>query len=271
MTLSATTAGGFGAKRGQLVSLWDLMDAFNPAIASWLIKLHMVVTEAKASPNDAATTQRLSYLRVTTLEDIGRFCVMYSLTGAQATLTKLSDAMAVDDPMVLELVTRLQEGIVDELKLHSLLCLSLADSGRFENPCKAWGKILDKFPACSFDVEEANKCFALARYTACVFHLMRALGPVLEGLAVSLSLPKDARTWGDYLAPMSEAIRKTFPNKDRAHEEKRQHYSSLEAQLRAIKRAWRNPTMHEVEKTYTEEMARTICDCVQGFMLEASK
>ncbi len=53
------------------------------------------------------------------------------------------------------------------------------------------------YPAASFEIEEAAKCMALGRYTASVFHCMRALEVSIKALATFLKIPdptKQARS-----------------------------------------------------------------------------
>jgi hypothetical protein len=60
------------------------------------------------------------------------------------------------------------------------------------------------FPSAMKEIREANTCFALDRYTACVFHLMRASEHAYRALAVALRVKKpitalEYDTWGQLL------------------------------------------------------------------------
>jgi hypothetical protein len=79
-----------------------------------------------------------------------------------------------------------------------------------------------------------------------------------------------APSWDGYLKNMEGRIQAKFPAKTKADADKRAYYSGLEGHLRAIKTAWRNPTMHEIAKVYTTEMANEISVLVRGFMREAA-
>ena len=78
-----------------------------------------------------------------------------------------------------KLMTELQGRLVDELQGQYFLSLSVAEAERFENWEKGWEGILKRFPDTIRDVEEMNRCFALARYTASMFHALHVAGGVL--------------------------------------------------------------------------------------------
>jgi hypothetical protein len=76
---------------------------------------------------------------------------------------------------------------------------------------------------------------------------------------------------GGYLSAMTTAIQIKFPEKTGAHAEKRAYFTALEGHLRAMKTAWRNPTMHDIAKAYTDEMSHELIVLVRGFMREAAR
>src|SRR5258708_7512857 len=66
-----------------------------------------------------------------------------------------------------------------------------------------WGvDVLDKFPSAILDMEEAGKCLAFDRNTACVFHCMRVMEVGLKTLASALGIPY-APSWESYLTQIS--------------------------------------------------------------------
>ncbi len=151
------------------------------------------------------------------------------------------------------------------------LQLTLAEIGHYSKPRAGWETVIERFPSTVSEIEEASKCFALGRYTACVFHLMRALEPGLRALSDKLKIRKRSANWHAFLSAMPARIDRAFSRKSRASRAKHDYYSGLASQLGFIKTAWRNPTMHNPEKIYTEEMARELIVLVRGYMREASK
>ena len=60
-------------------------------------------------------------------------------------------------------------------------------------------EVAARFPRAIVDIEEAGKCFALGRFTACVFHLMRVVEAGLAAISRSLNIVKHSPTWEAYL------------------------------------------------------------------------
>jgi hypothetical protein len=143
-------------------------------------------------------------------------------------------------------------------------------ASHFTEPLQSWSEAILAFRSSRDDIEEAEKCFALERNTACVFHLMRALESPLKCLSAELVIVKHSPTWDAYLSKMAESILAKFPDKSKAHADKRAYFAALEGHLRAIKTAWRNPTMHEIARIYTSEMANELLVLIRGFMREAA-
>ena len=116
---------------------------------------------------------------------------------------------------------------------------------------------------------EAGKCFALHRYTAVVFHLMRMLEIGIAGVARCLSIPDPTKpslqNWGTILqAIKNEMVKQTKETEWNDPGDKR-FFEDVYASLDAVRNAWRNAAMH-VENKYTEEEADTIYRAVRSFM-----
>jgi hypothetical protein len=117
----------------------------------------------------------------------------------------------------------------------------------------------------AYDIKEAGKCFAFARWTATVFHLMRILENGVQRFANKLALSINPRdTWGMILTAIDRAIN-TMPTSTSEERDKQTTYHGLRASLHAVKEAWRNPTMHP-KATYNEQEAREIFELVKIFM-----
>lgn len=125
-----------------------------------------------------------------------------------------------------------------------------------------------KFPSASYEIDEASKCLALERGTACVFHLMRAMEIAVAATARCLQIPDPVRqkdrTWGAIQGAIDSAIKVKWPLKTDRESGDGYYFMNLLASFSAVKNPWRDATMH-VEKTYTVEQARDILDAVRGF------
>ena len=168
-----------------------------------------------------------------------------------------------------ELVKELQGRLTDEMSFTFFLWIA-GEKARLYSMTHPFGdEVADKFPSAIGDIEEASKCLALDRGTACVFHLMRVMEVGLRVLAETLKdpelNPKRNPSWDSILKKCRKELEK--PIRDRSPEwvADEPFFSGAACALMAVKDAWRNPTMH-VEITYDEERAEDIWNCVKAFM-----
>ncbi len=132
-------------------------------------------------------------------------------------------------------------------------------------------EVVSKIAELREDAEEAGNCFALGRYTATVFHLMRIMETMVQKLAEELKVthkdgsPLKAKTEDWYQIELAIArAANAMPKGDL--KDKR---SGALASLSAVRVGWRNPTMHP-KQTYTDEEARILIDSVKLFVKNVS-
>jgi hypothetical protein len=166
-------------------------------------------------------------------------------------------------------VEELVHRIDDELRAKSYFEMS-ADLVSYHDSPHLFGEQVDNaFPSVIVDIEEAGKCYAMARNTACVFHLMRVMEVGLCALGKSLNNPAlDPRrnpSWDSILKKCDDELQK--PKIDRSPEWQINDtfFSQATANLRAVKDAWRNPTMH-VEAKYDNDKAIDVWNATRAFM-----
>jgi hypothetical protein len=148
-----------------------------------------------------------------------------------------------------------------ELEDAKMFGLTSEEVSHFENTVESFGfDIAAKFSSlASEDIDEAGKCLALDRNTACVFHLMRAMEQALKALGLKLGLQNVEIEWGPLLGAIDDKI-KAMPRGPVKYE-----WSECRANLYHVKQAWRNSTMHPKE-TYTNAQARQLLHAVRAFM-----
>jgi len=138
-----------------------------------------------------------------------------------------------------------------------------------KNPHPFGEKVNDAFPSASYDSAEAGMCLALARGTACVFHLMRVLEIGLTVLGKEFGVSLEHTNWAPAIEQIESKIRdmhrelpwKTLPDCKKQQED----YAQAASHFGILKDAWRNYTMH-VRGAYTEEQAERMFDNVKAFM-----
>jgi hypothetical protein len=116
------------------------------------------------------------------------------------------------------------------------------------------------FPSASFDIDEAGKCRALSRWTACVVHLMRALDVALHVFQDHMQVKVPKENWQDVINQIEAKIKANGPK----HPDQ-QWASEAATHFRHLKDAWRNYAVHGKD-AYDEERAVTIYDSTRAFM-----
>jgi hypothetical protein len=175
----------------------------------------------------------------------------------------------IDD--LADLIRTLMEELEFELGQIMVVCIPKADAEFYERPGKWFPTSPTAFPSAKFDIEEACKCYAMDRYTACVFHSMAVLQVGLYALAhdlgVLLKYPVELAEWQEVISAIEAKIEplrqlpRSHPNRD----ELLTFYSGCAAQFRYFKDAWRNHIAHMREK-YTKTSAHSILMQVRDFM-----
>lgn len=108
-------------------------------------------------------------------------------------------------------------------------------------------KLPAAFPKCTLEFQHAAKCYAVAEFTACVFHCMRAAEIVLRALAddVGVTTPTDITQWHNLIEQIEATIKKLGQQpKTSQRDADLQLYSAAAAQFRYLKDAWRNHVAH---------------------------
>ncbi len=130
--------------------------------------------------------------------------------------------------------------------------------------------IRDAIPEAVADLAEASRCFALARWNACVFHLMRATELALQkwadDLGVVLKVPIAEASWEEILRKADDQI-DVLQNQQRTAQRTVEltNLSEARSQFRNINQAWRRHVAHARE-SYDERQALAILNHVRAFM-----
>jgi hypothetical protein len=130
-----------------------------------------------------------------------------------------------------------------------------------------------KFPRVSAEIAHAGNCYALAEYTASVFHAMRAIEIALKTLALALGVPEvDAAQWGTILNGIEKRLTalKDVPGNTPQKKEDLQFYSETAMEIRMFKDAWRNHVSHGKD-VYAEGKALAVLTHTKSFVKKLSE
>jgi len=202
------------------------------------------------------------------LERLRGECMKLKLKASYASVSRMLDTL--NDPAgvwraLADDATDLETRIIDELKY--LTCFAV--EGKAEDLYRAANlfgdQVAERFPSTVVDVEEAGKCLALDRGTACVFHLMRVLEVGLRELAADLHVEKLEDNWQKLLDQVRGAV-KALPRSTADEKQRLAQRSEAAAHLQAVKDAWRNDVMHPRD-VYTVEQAQDVFTHARALMV----
>jgi hypothetical protein len=144
---------------------------------------------------------------------------------------------------------------------------------------RSFGKEVNAaFPDVIWEVREASSCYALARNTACVFHLMRSVELGMRALAVAVGvtptkIPLEYQEWNNLIEQI-ESHAKAIDSWGRGPEvtNARQFFKRIIADLYSFKDDVRNVTMHTRRKPYDSPGALSVRNRVkEWFEILATK
>lgn len=151
-----------------------------------------------------------------------------------------------------EYVDRVKHGIYEKLEQRKFMYMPDAQAGYYDQQELFGSEVSGRFPSANKEIGIAANCYATGNYTACVFHLTRALERALFVLVQDPTLGitiVDARleTWEtlinkieSWLLALQKASNTAMPNRKQNLET----YSGPALQFRYFKDHWRNPISH---------------------------
>jgi hypothetical protein len=168
-------------------------------------------------------------------------------------------------------VDTLEERFCDEIRDITFFFIPQDKLNYYQKTDLFGTAVMENFPAANHEASEAGKCFATARYTACVFHLMRVLEIAMHSISKALEIPnptRDAeRNWGKMLVKIKGQIGQNNSQKsnDVTWQNDNDFYEKTYAYLEGVRNPWRNATMH-VETDYDEGGALDIFNATSALM-----
>ncbi|SRR6266436_613095 len=252
----------------QIVSLFEMLKAYAHAfyVFGGMLRSVDIVTSIGLSGGDKPTNSATRDYAVEHLEGMRQHCAQMGLGLSLKGIERAAAEISKKDITYIQhgaALAELERRINDELRSIYFFHVPQQNARYYPNSQEYEIPLLTpyskkKFPKSIEDSEEAGKCFALGRYTACVFHLMRVMerGVQRLGKKLKVAIPVEEKDWGVISSSINGALRR-LPNSTVAERKIHARYAKAAVYLDNVREAWRNPTMHPKE-TYTEEEAE---DC----------
>lgn len=256
--------------------LWSLLDMkrfYAAAFSTAFIQLEFLQGDALYDSDDPAAEARWRAKAKGVLSDMAKECEDAQFTRLAERSDRLS-GQVTHTPILpmLHLIRDLVADVQQELTRHLyFLVPENRKSWYREDDVALFGdRVGDAFPESTPEVAEAGRCYALGRWTATVFHLMRALEIVLHKWALDMGVTQfsaiELENWKNIIDAADKKIRALeqqpkSPQKDA----ELQYYGETTAHFRSIKDAWRNHVSHS-RTSYDDRQAQSIMRHVSEFM-----
>ena len=203
-------------------------------------------------------------------------CFEMGLRASTATLDKLLRALSSPAPpshgVIRPLFQELQGRLVDEMSSTVYLSLSLTEATHFETWWEGWESALERFPDSFRDIEEMRKCYALARYSAAIFHSVNVveIGLIELGSFLAISDPKSG--WTAVSNALSNTVKRKYADRSPFERNNFDFLEQVHGTVEALKNAWRNKISHAQGRllvlpgSFTPEIAEEILLATRSFM-----
>lgn len=232
-------------------------------------------------PTDFLIPPEMKESWVGILSDWENDCRDLDLVASLATIKRLQKLLSEPAPKLkdfAELSEQLYGRLGDEALQRRCLSLSLQEAETYDRWWKEWEKILARFEETSRDVEEMNKCFALGRYTASMFHALHVAewGAIKLGEYIGVTDPK--KGWGPTEKKLRDIIKAGHSALPVDLAGKFEFLEQIEREINSMVLAWRHKVDHAVNHLaivpnteFTPDISRHILGAVRIFMLRLTE
>lgn len=167
-------------------------------------------------------------------------------------------------------IEALHENMRREISCQFLVGIAPERKAAFCESLKGWEDVIKAFPSATDDVEEMNKCFALCRYSAAVFHSLLVVEHGLITFGKKIGATDHKEGWDATCKKLQSIV-------DAGHSQNTTgiDFSFLEqvnACIQAMKFAWRNKVNHAAGKItvmgggFAPYVAQDIISATHNFM-----
>jgi hypothetical protein len=143
----------------------------------------------------------------------------------------------------------------------------------YNKPFGLWEAVIDQFGDITRDVEEMNKCFALGRYTASMFHALHVAewGAIKLGDYIGVSDPK--KGWAATQRKLKELVESGHSRLPQNLTGKFDFLEQMNREIQTMVLAWRHKVDHAANHLaivpateFTPDVAQHVIGAVRVFM-----
>jgi len=176
-------------------------------------------------------------------------------------------------------LSELSDGIARILGENKFVIIPSGDVWFFDNYLIFGDQVAGNFPAANREIIAAGTCYATGCYSACVFHLMRAVEVGARSMVSALKVqqhlltnsrrrvPVELCDWGTLIAALDKGVAQLSQGTrvSKRKKENFEFYNHAVGSLRNFKDAWRNNVSH-MRKSYEQDEARDVLENTRQFM-----
>lgn len=157
--------------------------------------------------------------------------------------------------------------VFDEMSSHLFLWVPAHRAEWFGKNADAilGSECCTRFPSIQREVEEAMRCYAVGRYTASAFHLMRAAEVGVKALAKAIKAAPKHDAWRLVFNEMRTQVAPPPENRQKHWKTHGEFLETIWADMRVVSKEWRNDLAHSVD-TYSEEEAKQLLGVIPVFL-----
>ena len=169
-------------------------------------------------------------------------------------------------------IPALRQSLMIELESTVFLPVEPLKARFYREPRREWEEIINRFADTVSDIEESNKCYALGRYAASVFHSTQVLEHGLLALGIFMQIPDPKSGITAVAKALQRITNKNYDDLTEFEKSNFPFFEQMNGSVQAIKDAWRNKISHAQGKAvlmtadFSPAVAMEIILATRGFM-----
>ena len=185
---------------------------------------------------------------VTSLGSFLKHCEKAELVVSSGHITNLIYDVETDpdltDAQFRQKLCALVDSLVLELDGVLFLHVPFIQATIYNNPQGKWEQIIARFPKTLRDVEEAQKCLCLSRYTAAVFHSLQVVEFGLIELGTFIGVTDPLPGWSAVSNRLKKILDENYKSLTEFERANRPFLEQLNGTIEGLNSAWRNKVSH---------------------------
>jgi hypothetical protein len=240
----------------------------------------MAINGAETEGTTAIVMDTLIKTLRSTLSDLLPHCEHLPMTAlaisqliSSTNNTIIIDIWKVTPSDLASAIENIEGCLENELSLNLFFKLPQEKKKYFNSPVDGWEEVIKRFQNTRDNIEEMNKCFALSRYAAAVYHACQIieLGLIELGQFLEVTDPKSG--WTAVTLRLEMLVKKTkYNDLDPKYKNCFGFLEQMHGSTEALKTAWRNKIDHAKGKLalltvdFVPDIAEEIMIASRSFM-----